>query len=456
MKRIMADDQVVNIDDINQQQQELRAIVSDILTEAKKCGANAAEVGVSTHTGLASTVRLGEIDKIEFNRDRGVAVTVYFGYRKGSASTSDWHINSIKETVKAACNIAKFTSEDEYSGLADSDKMATHFPELDLYHPWEMTPDEAVDIAKKCEQSALEIDDLVVNSDGATVATHKSCRVYGNSHGFMGNKVSTRHSTSCVVIAGNKKGMQRDYWYTVSRDKQDLEDAVSVGKKAGQRALSRLDARTVETQQTPVIFAAEIASGLLSHFISAISGGNLYRKSSFLLDKLGEKIFPDFISIKELPHLPKELGSAAFDGDGLATYAKDFITDGVLNNYILGTYAARKLKLQSTANSGGVHNIFISTSENNFDALLKKMQKGLLVTEVSGQGVNLVTGDYSRGAAGFWVENGKIQYPVEEITIAGNLKDMFQHIVAVGNDVDHRGNIKTGSILIENMMMAGS
>ncbi|MDE1462730.1 metalloprotease PmbA [Spartinivicinus poritis] len=439
------------------EEQHLENLVSDILAEARQQGASAAEVGVSLDTGLSASIRKGEVDTVEFNCDRGFGITVYIGQRKGSASTSDSSAKAIKETVTAALNIAKYTSEDQYAGLADPKLMATDIPDLDLYHPWGINAEEAIDIAKETEAAAFKVSKKITNSEGASVSSHQGCRVYGNSHGFIGGYVSSRHSISCVLIAQEKEEMQRDYWYTVNREAQLLEAAVDVGRKAADRTLKRLGSQKVPTTAVPVLFSAELAGSLLSHFISAISGSSLYRQSSFLLDHLGKQIFPDNIHIHEQPRLTRAIGSAAFDNDGLATYDKDFVKEGVLANYMLGTYSSRRLKMESTANAGGAHNLIIDPTEPAADllALVKKMDKGLLVTELMGQGVNIVTGDYSRGAAGFWVENGEIQYPVSEVTIAGNLKDIFNKIVAVGSDVDCRGNIRTGSILIESMTVAG-
>ncbi|WP_163832512.1 metalloprotease PmbA [Spartinivicinus ruber] len=439
------------------EEQHLETLVSDILAEAKQQGATAAEVGVSLDTGLSASIRKGEVDTVEFNCDRGFGITVYLDQCKGSASTSDSSAKAIKDTVTAALNIAKYTSEDQYAGLAAVELMAKEIPDLDLYHPWGINAEEAITIAKEAEAAAFKVSNKITNSEGASVSSHQGCRVYGNSHGFIGGYVSSRHSISCVLIAQEKEEMQRDYWYTVNRDAHWLESAADVGKKAAERTLKRLGAKKVPTTTVPVLFSAELAGSLLSHLTGAISGSSLYRQSSFLLDHLGKQIFPDYIHIHEQPHILKAIGSAAFDNDGLATYAKDFVRDGILASYMLGTYSARRLKMQSTANAGGVHNLIVDPTEPSLDllSLVKKMDKGLLVTELMGQGVNIVTGDYSRGAAGFWVENGEIQYPVSEVTIAGNLKDMFSKIVAVGNDVDYRGNIRTGSILIESMTVAG-
>ena len=434
----------------------LQEQVEAILAEARRQGASACEVAVSAGQGLSTTVRQGEVETVEFNRDQGFGITLYVGQRKGSASTSATGIEAIRETVAAALAIAKHTSEDECSGLADAALMARELPELDLYHPWSITPEQAVEQALTCEAAAFAADKRIKNADGTSLNTHQGCRVYGNSHGFVGGYASTRHSLSCVMIAEGDGQMQRDYWYDVNRQGELLADAKGIGQRAAERAVSRLGARPVPTCEVPVLFAAELAGGLFSHLLAAISGGNLYRHSSFLEGALGQRLFPEWLTLDERPHLPRALGSAAFDGDGLATYAKPFVEKGELVSYVLGTYSGRKLGLPSTANSGGVHNLFVTHGDEDQQALIRRMGRGLLVTELMGQGLNLVTGDYSRGAAGFWVENGEIQFPVQEVTIAGNLRDMFRQVVAVGRDLERRGNICTGSVLIEKMTVAGS
>ncbi|MFV3386319.1 metalloprotease PmbA [Pseudomonas sp. NY15364] len=434
----------------------LQEQVEAILAEARRQGASACEVAVSAGQGLSTTVRQGEVETVEFNRDQGFGITLYVGQRKGSASTSATGIEAIRETVAAALAIAKHTSEDECSGLADAALMARELPELDLYHPWSITPEQAVEQALTCEAAAFAADKRIKNADGTSLNTHQGCRVYGNSHGFVGGYASTRHSLSCVMIAEGDGQMQRDYWYDVNRQGELLADAKGIGQRAAERAVSRLGARPVPTCEVPVLFAAELAGGLFSHLLAAISGGNLYRQSSFLEGALGQRLFPEWLTLDERPHLPRALGSATFDGDGLATYAKPFVEKGELVSYVLGTYSGRKLGLPSTANAGGVHNLFVTHGDEDQQALLRRMGRGLLVTELMGQGLNLVTGDYSRGAAGFWVENGEIQFPVQEVTIAGNLRDMFRQIVAVGRDLERRGNICTGSVLIEKMTVAGS
>lgn len=435
---------------------DLQAQVEQIIAEARRQGASACEVAVSMEQGLSTTVRQGEVETVEFNRDQGFGITLYVGQRKGSASTSASGEAAIRETVAAALAIAKHASEDDCAGLADAALMARELPDLDLYHPWAIAPEQAVELALACEAAAFATDKRISNADGTSLSTHQGCRVYGNSHGFVGGYASTRHSLSCVMIAEGEGQMQRDYWYDVNRQGELLADPLSIGRKAAERSVARLGARPVPTCEVPVLFAAELATGLFGHFLAAISGGNLYRHSSFLEGALGQRLFPEWLNLDERPHIPRAMGSATFDGDGLATYAKPFVAGGELVSYVLGTYSGRKLGLPSTANSGGVHNLFVSHGDEDQQALIKRIGRGLLVTELMGQGLNLVTGDYSRGAAGFWVENGEIQFPVQEVTIAGNLKDMFRQIVAVGSDLELRGNIRTGSVLIERMTVAGS
>ena len=433
----------------------LKNIVQHLLDEAQKQGASAAEAGLSQENGLSVSARLGEVETIEHHCGQGLGITVYFGQRKGSSSTTDLSTESIKETVAAACSIARYTSEDTYAGLPEKELLATEFPDLDLNHPWSISADEAISLAVECEDAARNFHSDISNSEGATVNTHQGIHVMGNSLGFLQGYISTRHSLSCSVLAQRGDSMQRDYWYSVARNAQNLEAATEIGKKAAERALRRLEGRCLSTRQCPVLYSAEIASGLLSSFISAISGGNLYRKASFLLNALDTKVFPDFVHIYEQPHLKGALGSSAYDSEGVATKSRDIVSEGILRSYVLGTYSARKLGLRSTGNAGGVRNLTIDPGDLDFQGLLKVLNTGLLVTELMGQGVNVLTGDYSRGAAGFWVENGVIQYPVEEITIAGNLKDMLKYIVAVGNDIDYRGSTRTGSILVEQMSIAG-
>lgn len=434
----------------------LEALVREILAEAQVQGASAAEAGVSFDVGLSVTVRLGEVETLEYHRARGLGVTVYFGQRKGSASTSDISPAAVRETVRAACGIARYTAEDACAGLADPERLAREIPDLELDHPWNITAERAIELARECEDTARAADARITNSEGASVATHRSLRVYGNSNGFIGGYPSTRHSISCTVVARQGDRMQRDYWYSVAREHAGLESPAAVGRRAAERTVRRLGGRKLATCKAPVLFVPELARGLLGHFVGAIRGASLYRKASFLLDHLGKQVFPPYLRIHEQPHLKRALGSAPFDNEGVATQARDVVRDGRLEGYVLDSYAARRLGMQTTGNAGGVHNLTVEPGALDFPGLLREMGTGLLVTELMGQGVSIVTGDYSRGAAGFWVEDGEIQYPVEEITIAGNLRDMFQQVVAVGNDVDTRGSIRTGSWLIESMTIAGA
>lgn len=434
---------------------QLRDIVSFMLEEAKARGASQAEAGLSIESGLSVTVRMGEVETIEHNRDKGLGITVYMGQRKGSASTTDFNRAAIQETVQAACDIARYTQADEYAGLPAPELLAREIPDLDLYHPWDVTAEQAIDLASQCEAVALQYDKRITNSEGAYITSHDGLRVYANSHGFIGDYPTSRHSAGCTVIATSDQRMERDYWYSVARRAEQLDALDEIGKHAAQRTIRRLDAQHLKTQRLPVIFQAEVARGLLGHLVRAISGGALYREASFLLDKLGQPIFPDWVRIDERPHLKQALGSAPFDSEGVATRAHDVVNAGVLQSYVLDSYAARRLGQQTTGNAGGVHNLFINSGDKDLPALMRHMDKGLLITEVMGQGINIVTGDYSRGAAGFWVENGEIQYPVEEFTLAGNLATMFRHLQAVGTDIDTRSSLCTGSWLIDEMMIAG-
>jgi len=434
---------------------ELKALVADILAEAETQGASAAEVSVSADNGLTVVVRKGALESIEFNQDRGFGITVYCGARKGSASTSDSSRDAIRETVRAAVNIARYTQEDPCNGLADAELMPTSLPELDLYHPWELDPIRAEALALACENAAYGHDERVVNSEGAQVSSQQSCRVYGNSHGFIGSYLGTRHGLSCVAIAEDGKGMQRDYWYTVARHPDALEDATGVGSHAARRAVGRLSPRRVHTGRFPVLYAPEVASGLIGHLLGALSGGAQYRKASYLLDALGSQVAASHLSLVEEPHLQRRIGSAGFDGDGVATWSKPFVAAGVAEHYVLSSYAARRLGMHTTGNAGGVFNLSVRGDARPVSELLSIMNRGLLVTELMGQGVNAVTGDYSRGASGYWVENGEIAYPVDEITIAGNLKDMFMNLSLLGDDVDERSNIRTPSLLVDGMTIAG-
>ncbi|MEY2680611.1 MAG: hypothetical protein RL661_842 [Pseudomonadota bacterium] len=435
---------------------QLKSLVADCIQETRNQGATGAEVGVSMESGLSATARLGEVETIEHHRSRGLGLTVYIGQRKGSASTSDLSPAAMRETVAAACRIARHAAEDPCAGLPDAGLLATEFPDLDLYYPWAIEPEAAIELAVACESAARNHHTDISNSEGASLNTFEGLRVMGNSLGFLHGYASSRHSLSVSVIGERGQQMQRDDWWTVARDARDLQSPEEVGRIAAERTILRLGARSLSTRQCPVIFAADVAASLLGHFIGAIRGGNLYRKSSFLLDQLGKSVFPDFVQIHEQPHLKKALGSVPYDAEGVRTVPHHLVRNGILESYVLSTYSARKLGMTSTGNAGGVHNLIIDPGTLDQAGLLQKMGTGLLVTELMGQGVNLVTGDYSRGAAGFWVENGTIQYPVEEFTIAGNLRDMLKTLVAVGNDVDLRGNTRTGSIMLEQLTIAGN
>jgi PmbA protein len=438
----------------------LRNIVQDMLDYAKQRGASAASAEVSVGFGQGVTVRQGEVETIEYNRDKGLGITVYLGQQRGNASTSDFSPQAVRDTVDAALSIARYTAKDDCSGLPDADMLARDCPDMELYHPWDLPVDAAIELAQQCEQAALDTDARVSNSEGATVNLHEAQFITANSLGFMGGFPTSRHSLSCAVIAGPDDAMERDYWYAVARDAKDLPSARQVGRIAAERTVRRLNARQLETMQAPVLFEAPIASGLLGSFVNAVSGGSLYRKSSFLLDQLDQTIFAPHINIADVPDIRKGLASSPFDDEGVQTQRRVIVENGVLRGYFLGSYSARKLGLRSTGNAGGNHNLVLKSSggqsgELDFAGMLKTMSRGLLVTELLGQGVNAVTGDYSRGAAGFWVEHGEIQYPVQEITIAGNLKDMFRNIIAVGNDVLVQGSRQCGSILVESMTIAG-
>lgn len=445
-----------NMLEVASHEPRLTELVADILAAARQQGASAAEVSASEEIGLGVTVRRGELETVEFNHDRGFGITLYFGQRKGSASTSDSSPAAISETVAAAANIARYTQEDNCAGLAEADLMATSLPDLDLYHPWDIDPARAEALARECEDAGFAYDKRVGNSEGAQVTSQQACRVYGNSHGFVGSYVGSRHGLSCVMIAEDDNGMQRDYWYTVAREPGALEGPVAIGEEAARRTVARLSPRRVATGDFPVVFAAQAAGGLAGHLLGAISGGALYRKASFLLDSMGTQVAADHLSLTEDPLMAGGLGSAAFDGEGVATRSKAFIDDGVVSNYLLSSYSGRKLGLPTTGNAGGVFNLTVSGRTLPAKELLAEMGTGLLVTDLMGQGVNTVTGDYSRGAAGFWVENGVPVYPVDEITIAANLKDMYRGIVAVGDDLDTRGNIRSPSVLVSSMTIAGT
>ena len=435
----------------------LSDVTSLALEEARRQGATQCEADASLSAGLSVSVRLREVDTLEYQRDRGLAVTVYFGKRKGAASTADLSASAVRETVGKACAIARYTAEDPYAGLVEPEALAREIPDLDLDHPWELTPERAIELARECEQAGLGVDARLTNSEGAAVSSQRHTGVYGNSLDFLAGYSATSHSVSCTLIAQSGDDMQRDYWFTVARDPADLEPAAGVGRTAGERALGRLGARRLTTRKVPVAFTPDMARGLFRHLIGAITGTSQYRKSSFLLNAAGEQVLPAFLQMAERPHIRKGLASSPFDQEGAATRDRDLVKDGVLGGYVLGSYSARRLGLKTTGNAGGIHNLIVASSEGALDrdALLRRLGTGLLVTELMGQGVNGVTGDYSRGASGFWVEQGAIAYPVHEITIAGNLKPMFRHIVALGDDVDVRGGIRTGSVLLDEMTVAG-
>jgi PmbA protein len=435
--------------------EQLKQKIEYVLHCAKQEGASAVEVHAVVEDGFAVTVRNGELDTVEYHCDNGVGIDVYFGKKHGIVSTADMSESALREVVIAACNIAKFTQEDPCNGLADKELMAKKIEDLDVYHDWEIDSEQAIKIALENEAYARSLDQRIKNSEGVSISSHKNFYVYGNSYGFVGAVPSTRHSASYALIAEQNGEMERDCDYTVSCDAQSLENFRSVAKKTVEKTVARLGATKIATQKRPVIFAAEIAKGLLASFVAAISGNNLYRKASFLVDHLHKPVFAKQVRIFEDPWIKKSLNSSYFDAEGVATCKKDFVKEGVLQSYVLGSYSACKLGMQTTANAGGVFNLFIQDDGLDLPGLLKKMDTGVLITELSGQGINLVTGDYSRGAVGFWVEHGEIQHPVSEITIAGNLRDMFMNLVAVGNDIDYRGNIKSGSILLEEMTVAG-
>lgn len=441
--------------DYHRDSDRLKEIVTETLSEAERQGASAASATVGANVGLSVTVRMGDVETIEHHRSKHLSVTVYFGNKTGSATTTDLGPDAIKSTVSAAAGIARYTQEDEYSGLADAELMATQFPDLDLYHPWHMDPEQSIQMALECETAARDVDARITNSDGADVQQFEAGRVYGNSHGFLGVRASTRHGLSCAMIAQGDSEKQRDYWYTTSRVPEDLESAQAVGKHAGERTVQRLGARRLTTRKVPVIFAADQATRLFRSFLSAIHGAALYRQASFLLEHIGKPVFPEHLNIREEPHLRAGLGSTSFDSEGVATAPRAIVSDGILQAYVLDSYAARKLGTQTTGNSGGIHNLIVEPGDKDLAGLIETMGTGLLVTELMGMGVNIVTGDYSRGAAGHWVENGEIQFPVEEITIAGNLRDMFLGIQEIGNDVDTRSQLRTASVLIEHMTVAG-
>jgi PmbA protein len=434
----------------------LEGIVRLMLDEARKLGASQAEASASHDLGLSVTARLGDVENLEYTNDRGAGITVYVGMAKGSASTSDFNRAALEEAVAKACSIAKLTAPDEYAGLADAALMAQDPPDLDLAHPWDLDSGRAIELAIACEAAARAYDERIRNSEGATVSTHAGARAYGNSHGFLGSYAATSHSASCVVVGEADGDMERDYHYTAARDAADLEPVEEVGRKAARRAVERLGARKIRTTRAPVLFTPDLARGFIGHAIGAIAGGAQYRRASFLLDAAGEQVFPGFVSILERPHIPNGMASAPFDAEGVATADRDLVAGGVLQGYLLSSYSARRLGLQTTGNAGGAHNLVLPGNAEDLQALMRTMGRGLLVHELIGQGVNGVTGDYSRGAVGFWVENGEVAYPVHEVTIAGNLKDLYRRIAAIGRDQDLRGGIRCGSLLVEEMTIAGA
>jgi PmbA protein len=437
---------------------ELKDIVAFALAQARALGATQAEADASLQQGLNVTVRLGEVETIEYQRDRGLSITVYVNGAKGSASSADLRQGAVRDMVAKACAIASHTSRDEFAGLAEAADMAREVPDLDLYHPWELTPEEAIEIARACEAAGVAVDRRLTNSEGASVSTHRGVRVYGNSHGFLEGYPTTSQSLSCVLLAQDGDDMQRDYWYTAARSAAALESLEQVGRRAGERAIARLGARQISTRKSPAVFAPDMARGFFGHLVAAVRGSSQYRRSSFLLDAMGEQVLPSFLQMRERPHLLRGMASSPFDGEGVATRDRDLVKDGVLQGYVLGSYSARKLGLPNTGNAGGIHNLIVDASNLAPDraALLKQMGTGLLVTEMMGQGVNGVTGDYSRGASGFWVENGELAYPVHEVTIAGNLKTMYRGVRGLAADRDLLGSIHTGSVLLDEVTIAGS
>ena len=441
---------------LKSQEQTLRDAVSFAIETAQKAGATA-EVGVTKVSGLSVSTRLQEIENVEFTNDGALGISVYLGQQKGNASTSDLSEEAIKNTVEAALAIAKYTSPDDCTGLADKELMAFEAPDLELYHGASVDVEQATKLALKAEKSALEYDAKIVNSNGASFNSHTGVRVYGNTHGMLQSYLSSRYSLSCSVIGGELDQLENDYEYTVSREFDALSSPDWVGQNCAKKVIARLNPQKLSTREVPVIFLNDVATGLISHLTGAISGGSLYRKSSFLLDHLGKQVLPDWFQISERPHLLKRLASTPFDSEGVRTQDLEIIQDGVLQTYLLTSYSGRKMGMQSTGHAGGIHNWLVKPNlTGGLTALLRQMGTGLLVTDVMGQGVNIVTGDYSRGAAGFWVENGEIQYPVAEITIAGQLQDMLKNIVAVADDVEHRSNIQTGSILLDKMKISGN
>lgn len=434
----------------------LEPVLQQALDRARTLGATACEASLGVSRGLSVNVRMGEVDSVQFQRDRDLAITVFFGQRTGSASTTDLSAAALQRTVEAACAIARAAGEDPCVGLADPARMASVLPDLDLHHPWRLTPEEAIERARRCEAAAFAVDPRISQSEGASVDTREALGLYANSHGFIGHRLSTDHSIGCAAIAVAGEAMQLGHWYSTARDPDALDRAESVGQRAGERAVARLGPRRLATRRVPVLFPAELARGLFGHFIGAISGGALYRRASFLHGRLGEAVFAERINARQMPLLPRAAASSAYDQEGVATSERQLIDQGRLGGYLLSSYSARKLGMETTGNAGGVFNLVVDpTFAGGYEQLIAEMHTGLVVTDLMGHGANLVTGDYSRGASGFWVENGAIQYPVEEITIAANLRDLFRGMQAVGSDVDLRGGVRTGSVLIESMTIAG-
>lgn len=446
----------VPADQASRDQSDLEDLIQLVLDQARKQGADQAEVAASHDYGLCATARLGDVENLEYTNDRGIGVTVYHGSKKGSASTSDFSVNALRETVTKAIAFAKYTAADKCAGLADVELMASDIPNLELSHAWQIDADAAIKIALSCEDAARNYDKRISNSEGATVATSSGARAYGNTHGFIGSFPRTSHSISCSVIGEANGEMQRDYHYSAARDASELETPEQIGEKAARRTVGRLGSRKIKTTKAPVLFAPEIARGFIGHLIGAIAGAAQYRRSSFLLGSAGKKILPDFLQIQERPHILKAMASRAYDADGVATSDRDIVINGVLQGYVLSSYSARRLGLKTTANAGGAHNLIVPGNAGDMESIIKSMQSGLLVQELIGQGINPVTGDYSRGVVGYWIENGEIAYPVHEVTVAGNLRELYPRIIAIGDDQDLRGGIRCGSLLVDEMIIAGA
>jgi PmbA protein len=435
--------------------ESLKSVAAQAVALARRQGADQAEVGASYEEGLSVTVRMGELESVERQRDRGLAITVYRDQRKGSASTTDFSPASVEETVRKAMSIGSFTAADEYAGLADADLMASGDMSLELYCPWDVDVDQATELALRGENAARALDARIANSEGASVSSGVGQRVYANSHGFVGAYPTSTHSMSCSVLAKSGDSLERDYWYTVGRHPEDLDTPENVGKEAARRALQRLNARTLSTRKVPVLYPAELAKGLFGHLVAAVRGTAQYRRASFLLDAVGQQVLPSFVEIEEDPWIPRALASAPFDAEGVATCRRRLVDRGVLQGYVLSSYSARRLGLKTTGNAGGIHNLVVKPTAGTLEDLVKDCNEAFVVGELLGQGVNTVTGDYSRGAAGFWVERGEIVHPVHEVTIAGNLKDLFREIQAVGSDVDTRGTVRCGAVRVDGLTLAG-